>query len=84
MFVKMVLTGVGGILEGGVVDGYVLFQGTALVFNRRKEIKPREVSLPIACRPGETGIAYPRELASQNLPGISYPPELALQNLPAQ
>jgi hypothetical protein len=36
MFGKMVMTGVGGILEAGGVDGYVLFQGTASVFTRRK------------------------------------------------
>ena len=33
----MVMTGVGGILEVGGVDRYVLFQGTALVFTLRKE-----------------------------------------------
>ena len=68
MFCKMVMTSEGGILEGrGVVDGYVLFHSTASVANSRKEIKPREISLPIACRPGENGIAYPAELTLQNL-----------------
>ena len=63
---KMVLTGEGGIL-GGRIDGYVLFQGNVSVFTRRKEIRPREISLPIECRPGETGIAYPAEVTLQNL-----------------
>jgi hypothetical protein len=52
MFGKMVLTREGGILEGCGRDGYVLFEGTASVFTSRRETKPREISLPIACRPG--------------------------------
>jgi hypothetical protein len=45
----------------------VLFQGTASVVTSRKEVKPREILVPITCRTGETGIAYPDELALQNL-----------------